>query len=693
MSETDTSPRIHSPGSDVLLSALEEAERHQPEGCMVLRAVRDGSGRITDFEWIWANPAAARALGCSPETLRGRRLREVSADDGLGGRVDVLREVVETGRPAADSFPEGEAWLQGTAVPLRDGVLLRLRDVTSALRVEEGVRDTLAWVRDVLEGTPDAFFTVDADWRVTYVNHQAAAISGRTQEQLFRRVLWEACPELLGTRMERELRRVATDGASTTFEVRVSPHRWHEVHAWCSNGNLSVFGTDITGKKHLEAERDMLLAREHSGRLEAEALVQQRTEELVAARERLVRTEKLAMAGQLAAGVSHEINNPLSYVTGNIQFAVEQLEMLAQNPGDTEALSEALDALREAREGAERIRVTVRDLQTFARADEPHLSPVDVHGALEFSLSMAMPHLRYRAQVERHYATVPTVMAHEARLGQVFLQLLVNASHALPEGDAERHRIILTSRAEGAWVVVEVTDTGHGMAPEVLERVFEPFFTTRPVGSGTGLGLSTALGLVRSMRGELTATSTPGGGSTFRVRLPTTYEDARPASAEVAPEKDGEPRRVLVVDDEPQVAAVLRRVLGGRHEVVLVHSGREALDLLARDEAFDRIFCDLMMGEVTGMDLYAELGRRQPELLSRFVFMTGGGFTERARSFLQTVPLPRIEKPFEPGTVRALVECAPPRGGLGNAPPRAGLEDLPPRAGPGKPLARGVEGK
>ncbi|MCY1017755.1 ATP-binding protein [Pyxidicoccus sp. MSG2] len=670
MEETDTSPRTPAPGADVLLSALEEAERCQPEGCMVLRAVRDPGGAITDFEWLWANPAAARALGRSPEMLRGRRLREVSADAGLGGRVDVLREVVETGRPAADSFPEGEAWLQGTAVPLRDGVLLRLRDVTSAVRVEEGVRDTLAWVRDVLEGTPDAFFTVDPDWRVTYVNHQAAAIAGRTQEQLFRRVLWEACPEMLGTRLERELRRVATDGAATTFEVRISPGRWHEVHAWCANGNLSVFGTDITGKKHLEAERDMLLAREHSGRLEAEALVQQRTEELVAAREQLVRTEKLAMAGQLAAGVGHEINNPLSYVTGNLQFALEQLELVAGNPGDGEALSEALDALREAREGADRIRVTVRDLLTFARADEPHLSPVDVHAALEFGLSMAMPHLRYRAQVERHFAVVPTVMAHEARLAQVFLQLLVNAAHAIPEGDAGHHRVTLTSRAEGAWVVVEVTDTGHGMAPEVLERVFEPFFTTRPVGAGTGLGLSTALGLVRSMRGELTATSTPGGGSTFRVRLPTTHEVAPPAEPE-ATEGDGERKRVLVVDDEPQVAAVLRRVLGGQHEVVLVHSGREALDLLAHDDAFDRIFCDLMMGDVTGMDVYEELARRQPEVLSRLVFMTGGGFTERARTFLQMVPLPRIEKPFEPATLRALVEGAPPHAGARGPPARA----------------------
>ena len=127
---------------------------------------------------------------------------------------------------------------------------------------------------------------------------------------------------------------------------------------------------------------------------------------------------------------------------------------------------------------------------------------------------------------------------------------------------------------------------------------------------------------------------------------------------------------MLVVDDEPQVASVLRRVLGGQHEVVLTHSGREALALLARDDAFDRIFCDLMMGDVTGMDVYAELARHQPEVLSRLVFMTGGGFTERARAFLQTVPLPRIEKPFEPATLRALVEGAPPRAGAQRPPAR-----------------------
>ncbi|XSE99378.1 ATP-binding protein [Pseudomyxococcus flavus] len=655
------------------MAALEEAERQQPEGCMVLRALRDAAGAVVDFQWAWANPAAARALGHVPEALRGQRLRELMPDSGLGRRWGLLRDVVESGRPVVDNFEEGRAWVQGTAVPLRDGVLLRLRDITSAVRLEAGVRDTLDWVHNVLETTPDAFFTVDADWRVTYVNHEAAALSGRSQAQLFRQILWQACPELLGTRMERELRQVASGAGATIFEWRAAPGRWHEVHAWGANGNLSVFGRDITARKKAEAERDVLLSQEQSGRREAEALVHERTRELMTARERLVQSEKLAMAGQLAAGVGHEINNPLSYVVGNLQFALEQLEPHASRPGASDALAralhEAMEALREAKEGAERIRTTVRDLQTFARAEEPRLSPVDVHAALEFGLSMAMPHLRHRARVEKNLGDVPTVMAHETRLGQVFLQLLLNAAQAIPEGDVARYEVTLSTWRDGATVVVEVADNGHGMAPEVLDRAFEPFFTTRPLGEGAGLGLSTSLGLVRSMGGELSATSAPGVGSVFQVRLPTT-DAAAPATGPVEGRELPGRKRVLVVDDEPLLAAVLGRVLGTRHEVVVVHSGREALDLLASDARFDRVFCDLMMDGLTGMDVYDVLSARQPEVLSRFVFMTGGAFSERARTFLQSVPLPRIEKPFELGALHALVEEAPPRAGSQERPAR-----------------------
>jgi DNA-binding NtrC family response regulator len=175
------------------------------------------------------------------------------------------------------------------------------------------------------------------------------------------------------------------------------------------------------------------------------------------------------------------------------------------------------------------------------------------------------------------------------------------------------------------------------------------------------------------MRGELTATSKPGVGSTFTVRLPTTAEALEPVSQQAAPDAAAR-KRVLVVDDEPQLAVAMARILGGQHEVVLAHGGREALDLLAKDDGFDRVFCDLMMSDVSGMDVHAELSARHPALLERFVFTTGGAFSERARTFLQSVPLPRIEKPFDPGVLRALVEGAPPRAEALRAVARGGVK-------------------
>jgi signal transduction histidine kinase/ActR/RegA family two-component response regulator len=543
-------------GEGPLLQALEEMEECWPEGCLVLRAVRDAAGAVEDFECLYANRAAGGGA------VRGRRMREVAPGFATRESLALLERALREDKPLTQEISgvslEGEErWYQCTLGRLGGNVLARLRDVTASRR--------------------------------------------------------------------------------------------------------AVQLLDETERRRLEAERDAELAREHTARLEAEALAQQRTRELLAAKEKLMHSEKLAVAGQLAAGVGHEINNPLSFVMGNLHFALEHLEPPGGGPPDAEHLREALEALREARVGAERIRDIVRDLKRFARADEEaHLGPVDVHAALEFCVSMAMPHIRHRAQVVWRLGTVPPVLGNEARLGQVFLNLLINAAQSIPEGDAAHHRITLSTREEGGRVVVEVSDTGSGMSPEVLSRVFEPFFTTKPMGEGTGLGLSICLGLVQGMNGELTATSVPGKGSTFRVVLPTSAEAARPAARAL---KAAGPRRkrILVIDDEPSIAAVLRRILGRSHEVEVVHSGREALELLERDDGFDCVFCDLMMADLTGMDVHAALEARRPELLERFVFMTGGSFTERARSFLQTVRYPRIEKPFDPELIRALVAQAPHR--------------------------------
>jgi two-component system, NtrC family, sensor kinase len=652
--------------ADEVLRVLAEVEHLHPEGSMVLRTVRDLEGSIIDFEWIYANPAAERTLSWGVEGLVGRRLHEVPPELGLAGQFEAFHQVVETGESCQQVFPHAchgfDGWLQATVARFRDGVLVRLRDITAARRAETGLRETRDRMVEILENSPDGFISVDANWRFTYINRNALHLTGKPREKLFGRSMWDTCPELKGTIIEREYRRVMAERVSSVFEIPIY-ERWFEVHAYPSGTGLAIFFRNITEKKSAEQERDELLEREHSGRLEAEALAKQRARELLAAREKLVQSEKMAVAGQLAAGVGHEINNPLSFVMGNIHFALEQLQTLP-DAAVRAALQEAEEALAEAREGAERIRGIVRDLKTFARADDAHLRPVDIHAALEFSLSMAMNHIRYRAQVVKCYGPVPKVWANEAKLGQVFLNLLINAAQAIPEGDASQHRIVLTTYAQDQRVVVEVTDTGKGMTPEVLARVFEPFFTTKPVGEGTGLGLSICHGIIKALRGELTAASTPGKGSTFRVVLPTRGAEAEllaPALSAPLESSAVQGKRVLVIDDEAGIASVMRRIIGRGNEVVVSHSGREALAILERDTEFDRIFCDLMMSDLTGMDVHAELAKRHPECLPRLVFMTGGSFTARARTFLQNFSLPRIDKPFEPELIRRLVAQSPPR--------------------------------
>jgi CheY-like chemotaxis protein len=201
---------------------------------------------------------------------------------------------------------------------------------------------------------------------------------------------------------------------------------------------------------------------------------------------------------------------------------------------------------------------------------------------------------------------------------------------------------------------VAVSDTGTGIPPEVLPRIFEPFFTTKPVGAGTGLGLSICHSYVRNMGGEIHVRSEPGRGATFEVVLPSA--EARTSGASSAlPPTAGVPTfraRLLIVDDEPLLLAALSRTLAPEHEVAAFTHAQQALAQLRAGERYELILCDLMMPEMTGMELYETLAREAPEQAGRMVFLTGGAFTEAARAFLENTRLPWLEKPFDPETLR-----------------------------------------
>jgi CheY-like chemotaxis protein len=371
--------------------------------------------------------------------------------------------------------------------------------------------------------------------------------------------------------------------------------------------------------------------------------------------------------GTLAAGVAHEINNPLSFVVANLAFVGEELAVVLDERGtlsdeQAEIIEGVLEALDEARGGLDRVRSIVSDLRTFARGDGGgQIGYVDIEAPLESAIRMIGGQVREVAQLVRRYRKVPRVEADPTRLEQIFLALLVNAMQAIEEGKPEENEILVSTRTdEHGKVVVEIADSGVGMSRELMARIFDPFFTTKPLGIGTGLGLSICHGLVRSIGGEIFVDSRVGFGSTFRVTLPSSSAGAasaptsssRLASVPPAPLQG----RVLIVDDEASVLSALHRALSGRHEVVVLQSGRSALDLLSRDADFDVVLTDVSLPDLSGVELRTALATRAPALAERVVFMTGDALDPAVRAALRALPNHALEKPIELGALRTLVQ-------------------------------------
>ena len=401
--------------------------------------------------------------------------------------------------------------------------------------------------------------------------------------------------------------------------------------------------------------------------------------------EQLVFSARMASVGTLAAGVAHEINNPLTYVLSNIDVAMQEIPALIERLNKLEALfAQAIgstsgasrdfsaqevaaglvrdlaglaESLGEAREGAHRVKHIVRDLKTFSRAEDHKRGPIQVRHLLESSINMAWNEIRHRARLKKDFGDVAPVEGNESRLGQVFLNLLINAAQSMPEGNADRNEILVVTRMDpSGQVAIEFHDTGSGISPDIIGRVFDPFFTTKAIGVGTGLGLSICQNIVKDLGGQISVESKVGRGTTFRVVLPPARLEAREQKPAPSPTRSGRRGRILLLDDEAMVLLALRRILGPEHEIVSLTLAREALGRLAAGERFDVMLCDLMMPEMTGMDLHEELMRLAPDQASKMVFMTGGAFTPRAREFLDRVPNQRIEKPFEVQNLRALIQ-------------------------------------
>jgi CheY-like chemotaxis protein/two-component sensor histidine kinase len=338
--------------------------------------------------------------------------------------------------------------------------------------------------------------------------------------------------------------------------------------------------------------------------------------------------------GTLAATVAHEIANPLTYVLAN-------LDILGARVSERDR-----PLIADTRDGAERMRKIVRDLTAFSR-DDDRSQPTDVTSVLERAVSLAELEIKHRARVQRDYRPVPLAVANDARLGQVFLNLLVNAAHAIPAGNLRANAIQLRTFPDGSEVVVEVEDTGSGISPELTAKIFEPFFTTKPIGAGTGLGLSICQRIVESFGGSIAVKSELGRGSTFTVRLPVAPDSERSVPKPEPAPSVSRRLRAIVIDDEAQVARAFSRILEDDHDVVTEIDPRRALERLIAGEDYDIVFCDLMMPSLSGMELHQALQRSVPNVAARLVFVTGGAYTPQTQQFLSTVSNPCLEKPID----------------------------------------------
>jgi len=493
------------------------------------------------------------------------------------------------------------------------GTVATLRDITDPKRAQDTLARSEARYRHLVESASDAIVTLDANGRFTTVNHAAENISGYRREELVGQ--WFApmlpdddLPKALGHFQQ------ALSGETGLFETQF----------YRKDGEVRTIS--VTYSTPQKDEEVLCLIRDVTD----QKMLQ----------EQLIQSEKMSAIGQLVSGVAHELNNPLAGISAFAQL------LLAEKRFPPEQRTAAETIYSEARR-ASRI---VQNLLTFARQHKAEKVPTGLNQVLDDTLELRGYELRVRGiDVRREYdESLPDTMADAHQLQQVFLNLITNAEQAMEQRDGHHHRLTVRTRRTGDTMRIEVEDSGDGIPANLIERIFNPFFTTKPTGSGTGLGLSISLGIVREHEGRIWAENVPQGGARFVVELPVIQPRASGEFQTVAQvHRVGDSLRVLVVDDEASVRVSLQRYLAGRgHDVETTASGEDALARL-RATLYDAVIVDMRMPDLSGEQLFERLRSNDPAHAERVIFTTGDLVNEQMRRFLDGSGRPCVPKPFE----------------------------------------------
>lgn len=586
--------------ADALRHLLEVFVTRSPDGLFI----KDLDGR-----YVFANQAAASMVDLPVHRLLGATDDQVFSAETCAEIQARDRQVVESGQPLTylpSRWDFGAPRVfQTTKYPHRDphgqvvGVLGVSRDVTDVVEAVRAAALSSASFERLIEALPDMVLLF-VEGQVRYANPAAVRLLGHGDPaRVMDRPLAQLCPEgLPADGGIAEVSLVANDDGRQRVEAMMVRATWQ--------------GQDALA----------LVARDIGARLDLQA--------------RLIRSDRLATVGELAAGLAHEINNPLTSL-------VLLLEEAAESPGASGPL------LKDALGCAERIGSLLRDFGSFSRVSGPADPPVDPATEIEKAARMAGVRLKGRGRLVLDLEPVPALAGATGGLWQVVLNLLVNAAHAVSELPGRAHLVAVRLRAQDGGARIDVEDTGPGLPEHLLERVFDPFMTTRAQGEGSGLGLSISRSIVQDAGGRLTAENRPEGGCRFTIWLPyAAHRRAAPAQAPglPVPRPDRRDAQILVVEDEAHIARALGVALGALGEVRLTTTTRAALRALDEDVEWDLVLCDLLLPDGTGQEVHEHATQRSRALAGRFVFVTGGAPLPELRAYVLASGCEVILKPF-----------------------------------------------
>jgi len=610
--------------SSVLSSSL--------DGVMVFSAIRDETDTIVDFECALVNPQAEKLIGNTAEDMVGVRLRKAMPKQEEKGLFEAYRKVVETGEPAEMEIRYDtdtlDAWFHVMAVKVENGVAVTYRDITERKEAERRIREQA----QLLDKARDAILAHDMDGRIVYWNKSAERLTGWSKDEILGK--WahdclydpeeegqlQECHETMMAEGEwtGELRMRTKEG-----EERIVESRWTLVRD--STGapkHVLVINTDITERKQLESQ--------------------------------MLRSQRMESIGRLVGGIAHDLGNLLVPITLGVK-------VLKRRVGDRDAKVDR--TLSMIQKSAERGSDMVEQVLAFARGVEGERVALRPELVIEEVEEMTEETFPEDIEVQTHTDDdLQPIVGDATQIQQVLMNLCVNARDAMPEGGTlsiEARNVIFSEsdarrniEAEpGPYVRIEVQDTGIGMPDDVVDKIFEPFFSTKEEGEGTGLGLSTAYSIIQSHDGFLDVESEEGVGTTFWMYLPVAEEEVETApsgNGTTEPERapyDGDGKRLLVVDDEEFVLESAQQTLEAvGYEVVTALDAAAALRRIQKEgDTIDGVVTDLRMPGMGGLELIRTLHARRPNLPIVAASGVADGCTEEA---LEAGAQTFLAKPF-----------------------------------------------